>query len=183
MRSSEWNETAVIIAWDDSDGWYDHQMGTIVIQIECAGRSVAGTGQLWLAKGERREWRHAKWPLRLWPAVANCWWFRLGLSRTSSTIRLTDQSSYSTLHRGQLGTSARIGSGSTDAIAGTLNNMFDFSQGPRAAQSSFSIPPQEQSYLNNAAARQQEPLCSLRKQSPGSLDSCTNVRAFRFLTL
>src|SRR6266481_2084857 len=32
MHSPEWNETAVVIAWDDSDGWYDHQMGTIVTQ-------------------------------------------------------------------------------------------------------------------------------------------------------
>ena len=28
----EWNETAVIIAWDDSDGWYDHVFGPIVNQ-------------------------------------------------------------------------------------------------------------------------------------------------------
>ena len=26
----EWRETAVIIAYDDSDGWYDHQMPLIV---------------------------------------------------------------------------------------------------------------------------------------------------------
>ncbi len=28
----EWKDTAVIIAYDDSDGWYDHQMGPIVNQ-------------------------------------------------------------------------------------------------------------------------------------------------------
>src|SRR5207249_12166504 len=27
-----WNSTAVIIAYDDSDGWYDHVMGPIVSQ-------------------------------------------------------------------------------------------------------------------------------------------------------
>src|SRR5262249_31662006 len=32
MQSREWRETAVIIAWDDSDGWYDHVMGPIVTQ-------------------------------------------------------------------------------------------------------------------------------------------------------
>src|ERR1700756_2186419 len=32
MQSKEWKETAVIIAYDDSDGWYDHQMGPIVMQ-------------------------------------------------------------------------------------------------------------------------------------------------------
>ena len=30
QKSSEWAETAVLITWDDSDGWYDHQMPPIV---------------------------------------------------------------------------------------------------------------------------------------------------------
>jgi phospholipase C len=29
-QSNFWNSTAVVIAYDDSDGWYDHQMGPIV---------------------------------------------------------------------------------------------------------------------------------------------------------
>ena len=31
-RSPYWNSTAVVIAYDDSDGWYDHQMSPIVNQ-------------------------------------------------------------------------------------------------------------------------------------------------------
>ena len=30
QKSPEWSETAVIVTWDDSDGWYDHQMPPIV---------------------------------------------------------------------------------------------------------------------------------------------------------
>jgi phospholipase C len=30
QQSSFWSNTAVIIAYDDSDGWYDHQMGPLV---------------------------------------------------------------------------------------------------------------------------------------------------------
>ncbi len=30
QQSDEWKETAVIIEWDDSDGWYDHMVGPIV---------------------------------------------------------------------------------------------------------------------------------------------------------
>src|SRR5262249_41074983 len=30
QRLPEWESTAVIIAWDDSDGWYDHVMPPIV---------------------------------------------------------------------------------------------------------------------------------------------------------
>lgn len=30
MRSPAWRETAIVIAYDDSDGWYDHAMGPVV---------------------------------------------------------------------------------------------------------------------------------------------------------
>src|SRR5262249_30421127 len=30
QQRPEWCETAVVLAYDDSDGWYDHQMGPIV---------------------------------------------------------------------------------------------------------------------------------------------------------
>jgi phospholipase C len=30
MASPEWSSTAIIITYDDSDGWYDHQMPPIV---------------------------------------------------------------------------------------------------------------------------------------------------------
>jgi phospholipase C len=30
QKSDEWQDTAVIISWDDSDGWYDHMSGPVV---------------------------------------------------------------------------------------------------------------------------------------------------------
>src|SRR6476620_1868497 len=30
--SKDWKSTAVVVTYDDSDGWYDHQMGPIVNQ-------------------------------------------------------------------------------------------------------------------------------------------------------
>ncbi len=33
QRSPEWSSTAVVIAYDDSDGWYDHQIGPIVNRL------------------------------------------------------------------------------------------------------------------------------------------------------
>ena len=30
QEQKEWDSTAVVILYDDSDGWYDHQMGPIV---------------------------------------------------------------------------------------------------------------------------------------------------------
>ena len=43
-RTRFWRDTAVIIAYDDSDGWYDHQMGPIVNQsIDPANDALDGT--------------------------------------------------------------------------------------------------------------------------------------------
>ena len=46
MHSNEWGETAVIIAYDDSDGWYDHQMGPIVNQSDVTDDQLLGAGSL-----------------------------------------------------------------------------------------------------------------------------------------
>ena len=40
----EWNETAVIIAWDDSDGWYDHVIGPIVNQSASTSDALTAAG-------------------------------------------------------------------------------------------------------------------------------------------
>src|SRR5580658_10045998 len=44
MQSPFWNTTAVIIAYDDSDGWYDHQMGPLVNGSFTSMDSLTGTG-------------------------------------------------------------------------------------------------------------------------------------------
>jgi phospholipase C len=40
MTTPEWKNTAVIINYDDSDGWYDHQMSPIVNQSQTAAELV-----------------------------------------------------------------------------------------------------------------------------------------------
>ena len=40
----EWKDTAVVIAYDDSDGWYDHQMGPIVNQSTGTTDTLTGPG-------------------------------------------------------------------------------------------------------------------------------------------
>ena len=34
QKLPEWNDTAIIITYDDSDGWYDHVMPPIVSQSD-----------------------------------------------------------------------------------------------------------------------------------------------------
>lgn len=37
QESPEWNEMAIIIAYDDSGGWYDHEMSPIVMNSDLPG--------------------------------------------------------------------------------------------------------------------------------------------------
>ncbi len=40
----DWDSTAVVITWDDSDGWYDHQLGQIINQSQSAQDMLNGPG-------------------------------------------------------------------------------------------------------------------------------------------
>lgn len=130
MQSPEWKETAVIIAYDDSDGWYDHVMGPIVNQSNVPGDDKllgdgnCGTPRPIDASGAIQNGRCGYGP-RLPLMVISAW-------AKSNYIdhRVTDQSSILRFieDNWDLG---RIGNGSTDAIAGRLNGMFDFDDAPR----------------------------------------------------
>ena len=126
MQSPEWKETAVIIAWDDSDGWYDHQMGTIVMQSNVSDDQLLGPGNCGAPRandvaGGMQNGRCGFGP-RLPLLVVSPWAKRNFIDDT-----ITDQSSILRFieDNWNLG---RIGGGSVDAIAGTLDNMFDFDQ-------------------------------------------------------
>ncbi len=44
QQHADWEHTAVVILYDDSDGWYDHQMGPIVNQSATTADALTGTG-------------------------------------------------------------------------------------------------------------------------------------------
>src|SRR5467141_3907579 len=132
LQSPAWNETAVIIAWDDSDGWYDHQLGTIVSQSNVSDDQLLGPGNCGAPKandvsGGTQNGRCGFGPRR--PLLVISAWAKQNF--IDDTI--TDQSSILRFieDNWDLG---RIGNGSTDAITGSLNNMFDFSGGPKAGK-------------------------------------------------
>jgi len=131
MQSPEWRETAVVIAWDDSDGWYDHQFGTIVTQSNVSDDQLLGPGNCGTPKandvsGGTQNGRCGFGP-RLPLLVVSPW---AKVNFIDDTI--TDQSSILRFieDNWNLG---QLGNGSTDAIAGSLNNLFDF-DGPRAGR-------------------------------------------------
>ena len=123
-KSDEWKETAVIISYDDSDGWYDHQMGPIVNQSNVTDDQLEGPGSCGTVKANQSSGTNQNGRCGYGP--------RLPLLVISPYAkpnfvdhRVTDQSSIIRFieDNWKLG---RIGDGSADAIAGKLDGMFDF---------------------------------------------------------
>jgi phospholipase C len=127
-HSNDWAHTAVVIAYDDSDGWYDHQMSQIVNQSATTSDALSGTdscgsGVLALA-GVATGTTHAQGRCghgpRLPLLVISPWAKSNYVDHTA-----TDQSSVLRFIEDNWLNSARI-PGSFDALAGSLDNMFDF---------------------------------------------------------
>ena len=124
--SDEWPETAIIIAYDDSDGWYDHQMGPIVNQSNVSDDQLLGAGNCGTPKpvGDNSGIQNGRCgygprlPLLVISPYARRNYVDHQVTDQSSILRFIEDN-------WNLG---RIGNGSTDAIAGTLNGMFDFSR-------------------------------------------------------
>lgn len=118
MASQYWKDTAIIIAYDDSDGWYDHALGPIVNQSAVSDDELAGTGICGAATtttqgqcgyGPRQ-------PLLVISPYARQNYIDHRATDQSSILRFIEEN-------WGLGT---IGGNSSDVKAGRLNGMFDF---------------------------------------------------------
>jgi phospholipase C len=129
-KQPDWNSTAVVIAYDDSDGWYDHQLGQIVNQSATAadvvgGQPSCGTGTSALP-GVSPNTAHAQgrcgYGPRLVLLVVSPWAKQNFVDHT-----MTDQTSVLRFVEDNWLGGERIGQGSFDVLANPLNNMFEFS--------------------------------------------------------
>jgi phospholipase C len=132
MQSPFWSTTAVIIAYDDSDGWYDHQMGPVVNGSFTASDSLTGAS----ACGTSGTTPQLPGPNSGGlPVNGRCGYgVRTPLLAISPWAKpnyvdhtVTDQSSILRFieDNWNLG---RIGGGSFDAIANPITSMFNFTQ-------------------------------------------------------
>ena len=148
IQSPEWEHMAIIVLYDDSDGWYDHQMGPIVMQSHAlnpvsgqpddavfgsgatanCGTLVPGTFNGRCGYGPRQ------------PFLVISPWARQNVvdhhvTDQSSVLRFIEDN----WHLG------RLGNQSTDAIAGPLEGMFDFNEhhprAPRLILNAFTGAP------------------------------------------
>jgi phospholipase C len=117
----EWESTAVLILWDDSDGWYDHVIGPIVNQSSSTadaltGPGTCGTGSNSLAGLQARCGYGPRLPLLAISPFAKANFVDHTTTDQSSVVKFIEDN-------WKVGP---IGAGSFDTIAGPVNNMFDF---------------------------------------------------------
>ena len=151
-NSNAWGSTAVVIAYDDSDGWYDHQMPPTVNQSATAVDGLTGTGLCGSGTaalpGTAAAAVHAQGRCGYGP--------RLPLLVISPYAKqnfvdhtITDQSSITRFIEDNWLDSERI-QGSFDAIAGSIDNMFNFEATPNTG--SFLLSESSGEPMNPAQA-------------------------------
>jgi len=131
QKQPDWQHTVVIIAYDDSDGWYDHLMGKIVNGSESRLDVLNGAGKCGDVKtalgGVNSKTKHASGRCgpgpRLPLLVISPWAKPNYVDHT-----VTDQTSILRLVEDTFLNGKRLGQGSFDARSGSLNSMFDFSK-------------------------------------------------------
>jgi phospholipase C len=142
QKQRDWESTAVVIAYDDSDGWYDHQLGQIVNQSATAadivnGKPSCGTGTAALPgvnSGTAPAQGRCGYGPRLPLLVISPWAKSNFVDHT-----MTDQTSILRFVEDNWLGGERVGQGSFDAIANPIDNMFDFSR--RANGGPFTLDP------------------------------------------
>jgi phospholipase C len=126
MESPEWEHMAIVLLYDDSDGWYDHQMGPIVRQSNTPDDALFAAGNCGApAAGEvnGRCGYGPRQPLIVISPFAKRNFVDHTLTDQASVLRFVEDN-------WRLG---RLGNQSADAIAGSLLNMFDFNERHRRA--------------------------------------------------
>jgi phospholipase C len=118
-----WTSTAVVIAYDDSDGWYDHQMGPIATQSQTALDALTGTGSCGSNVSKvpsGQQGRCGVGPRQ--PLLVISPYSR----RNFVDNTFTDQASVVRFIEDNWLSGKRIGQGSVDTTAGTLDHLFRF---------------------------------------------------------
>jgi phospholipase C len=133
QASADWSSTAVVIAYDDSDGWYDHQMSPILNNSQDSADALTGPGLCGtntpMAGYQDRCGYGPRLPLLVISPYSKVNFVDHSITDQSSVLRFIEDN--------WLG-GQRIGNGSFDALAGSLDNMFNFAH--RGASTLFLNP-------------------------------------------
>jgi phospholipase C len=140
QNTPQWSSTAVVIAYDDSDGWYDHQLPPIVNQSSTSMDALTGTGACGdgttALPGVTPSTTHAqgrcgfgpRQPLLLISPWSQVNFVDHTLTNQASILRFIEDNWLN---------GARIGGGSFDVMSNSIINMFNFSQTTPGAKKLF----------------------------------------------
>ena len=131
QQQPAWKSTAVVVMYDDSDGWYDHQMGPLVNQSTGPADALTGPNACGTASnalpGLDAANAHALGRCGYGPRqpllVVSPWALENFVDHT-----VTDQTSVLRFIEDNWLGGQRIGQGSFDAIASPINQMFNFDE-------------------------------------------------------
>jgi phospholipase C len=132
-----WKNTAVVISYDDSDGWYDHQMGPIVNQSTDPANDALSTdgacGTLAAGATNDRCGYGPRLPLLVISPYAKANYVDHTVTDQTSILKFVEDN----------WKTGQVGGGSFDARAGSLTGMFDFSsqQARRANDRTLFLDP------------------------------------------
>jgi phospholipase C len=120
-QSKDWKSTAIVIAYDDSDGWYDHQFSPIVnpshdpVYDALDGPGQCSSGEP-LGGYEDRCGYGPRLPLLVISPYAKVNYVDHSTTDQSSILRFIEDN----------WNTGRIGGGSFDELAGSLDGLFNF---------------------------------------------------------
>jgi phospholipase C len=119
QKSSEWKSTAVVIAYDDSDGWYDHQWAAPQNGSQTSQDDTACTSQTTvLGSYQGRCGPGPRLPLLVISPYAKTNYVDHTMTNQASILKFVEDNWFT----------GQIGDSSFDSTAGSLNPMFDFTQ-------------------------------------------------------
>ena len=133
QQQPDWKNTAVLVLYDDSDGWYDHQSPDLLTSSfdptadqvtspgHCSGPNSKPAAVVTAATVNGRCGPGSRTPFLLISPYAKVNFVDSTPITQASVIRFIEDNWL----KGQ-----RIGGGSNDAIAGSIMNMFDFNATP-----------------------------------------------------
>ena len=125
QKSKDWKSTAIVVAYDDSDGWYDHQMSPILNDSQSSNDALTGAGMCGSKAPMGGYQDRCGYGPRL-PLMVISPYSKVNAVDHSTT----DQTSVLRFIENNWGT-GRIGDASYDELAGSMNGLFDFNH-PKA---------------------------------------------------
>ncbi|MGW4766823.1 phospholipase C [Nocardia sp. NPDC004278] len=121
QKLPDWKDTAVVIAYDDSDGWYDHKSAPIAMSSGSAEDTLTGAGACGDPTGKPAKYQGRcgygpRLPLLVISPYAKANFVDHTLTDQTSILRFIEDN----------WKTGRIGDDSYDERAGVLDAMFDF---------------------------------------------------------